>query len=142
MTVASEKTDRCFDFELLISKSCDGECSPSEAKALGVHLAECGHCRHTLFEYRRVRDLMVARLVARSCPASPPVVGGKFRLSALKKAFSPRRAAGWAAIAAACIAFFFMGRQLGVTQSRRAMPEMIPSNVAATPSMWVESSPA
>lgn len=137
MTVVSEKTGDCLDFELLISKACDGECAPEETEALRVHLQECEECRCVLSEYRQVRDFMIARLVAFSCPPAPQISRRRSALSGLKNAFSPRRFAGGLAAAAVCAMFFFMGHQTGALQSKPRLQESMPSNVSATPSMWI-----
>lgn len=142
MTVATKDPGNCYDYELLISKACDDECTPEETEALKAHLTECGECRRTLSEYRELRDMMTAHLVTLSCPPAPATKERRHPVLRLITGRTARRYAGQAAAIAASILFFVLGHHMGFAQAGRQVPEMPTPTVVATPSMWVANRPA
>ena len=142
MTVAMKDPGNCYDYELLISKACDDECTPEETEVLKRHLEACGECRNALSEYRELRDMMTTHLVTLSCPPAPATKERKHPVLRLLTGRTARRYAGQAAAIAASILFFVLGHHMGFAQANRQIPEMLPSTAVATPSMWVANRPA
>lgn len=134
--VAAKNSENCFDYELLISKACDGECAPDEKEVLKAHLAGCPECRRTLSEYRELRDLMTAHMVSLSCPPAPAAKRGGNPVVRLFTGRRARRYARQAFATAASILFFILGHSVGFTQASRQASEMASPVVVATPSMW------
>jgi anti-sigma factor RsiW len=125
----------------LISKACDGECTPEELELMKEHLKGCPGCRKTLVEYREISMLMSARLTAVSCPPAPAVSShAPFALRFLSvpkaKVYALR-----AVTAAACVAFFFAGSLFGSSNARKEIAGNISPVAVATPSMWVAEKP-
>lgn len=140
--MAVRDSDNCFDKELLISKACDGECTPDETEILKAHLKECPECRRTLSEYRELRDLMTAHLVSLSCPPAPASAQRKHPIVRLFAGRNVRRYAWQAFTMAASILFFVFGHYIGFSQASHQVRETPPTTVVATPSMWVANRPA
>ncbi len=124
----------CDAFESLISRACDGECTPEQLKILRKHLSECGDCRNLMKEYRALSDLMIARAVMQSCPP-PPVVSRE------KHFFANRGLLLRLGGIAACIAFFFLGQLLGVRSANEQFSSYLSPMVVATPTLWAANRP-
>lgn len=123
--------------ELLISKACDGECTPDETEFLKAHLKECPECQRTFLEYQGLRDLMSAHLVSLSCPPAPVTKRARHPVIRLLTGRKARRYAGQALATAASILFFIVGHYTGFSQASHQVSEMKYPAVVATPSMWV-----
>ncbi|MDR1472858.1 MAG: zf-HC2 domain-containing protein [Synergistaceae bacterium] len=128
--------ERCDDFELLISKECDGECSHEEMRALGKHLEECPECRATREIYREICALMGER-IASMAPPSIPRADRRIPLRVLGRGSIRTRLMRLGGIAA-CILFFAAGQYWGQSRVRGELPEIAPDVAVATPSMWIE----
>jgi hypothetical protein len=131
-----EPDSECPDFELLISKECDGECSPEELRMLARHLAECPECRRTRSVYGEIRALAGARFV-KMTPPEPPRAERVARRRALRRGNLRGILARLGGIAA-CILFFAAGRYWGQGAPRSEIFENASNVAIATPSMWVE----
>lgn len=142
MNVATNGPGGCYDFELLISKACDDECTPQEREILEAHLRECAGCRGTLSEYREMRDMMTAHLVTFSCPPAPTRRERRHPVLRLLTGRAARRYAGQAAAIAASILFFVLGHHMGFVQAGRQASESASPTVVATPSMWAATGQA
>ncbi len=132
----------CYDYELLISKACDDECTPEEAEVLKAHLRECGECRATLSEYREMRDMMTAHLITLSCPPAPSTKARKHPVLRLLSNKTVHRYAGQAAAIAASILFFVLGHHMGFEKANQQMATLASPTAVATPSMWAANRPA
>ncbi|MDR1916876.1 MAG: zf-HC2 domain-containing protein [Synergistaceae bacterium] len=132
--VNKRKIASCLDFELLISKECDGECTPEEISLLSAHLRECPECRRTLSIYREIGAAMSARFVSMT-PPRPPKTRGVFRVLGRSGARTTLMRLGGVA---ACILFFIAGQFLGFSRGQREIAESTSNVTVATPSMWVE----
>lgn len=136
--VPDERTRKisCFECEPLLSKACDGECSPEEAKLMREHLEGCPECRRTLMEYQGISILMSARHAAISCPPAPSISkSSPFVLRVLAYPGAKRYAFRVAA-AAACFLFFVAGGFAGSYNAKREIAKSVSRVSVATPSMW------
>jgi hypothetical protein len=134
--IDKREENACPDFELLISKECDGECSPEELRALARHLAECPECRRTRAVYGEIGALVGARFVKMTPPAPPRIdMAERTRASRRGKLKDALMRLGGIA---ACILFFAAGRYWGQGARAGEVLDNAPGVAVATPSMWVE----
>jgi hypothetical protein len=128
----------CEDYELLISKACDGECAPDEMMVLGEHLRVCGHCREMMDEYREIKVKLSSYVISMSCPP-PPLITPKWRsrASRMLSRLGVRRYVPAIAGLGACIFIFLLGHFAGSYQTQARLVRNLPSVVVATPSLWV-----
>lgn len=124
----------CGDFEILISKACDGECAEEELICLREHLRGCASCRALMKEYRDLSVLMAARSAALKCPELPAAAKGKNR-SVIYRYMK------YAVQAAACIAFFIFGHYAGFYHAGSVIVKMSSPAAVTTPSMWAAQRP-
>jgi hypothetical protein len=138
MSNADEGSAACEDYELLISKACDGECAPDEMITLGGHLRVCGRCRETMDEYRQIKVKLAPYVISMSCPPPPPVTPKwRNRASVMLSRLGIRRYVPAIAGLSACIFFFLLGHFEGSYQTQTRLVRNLPSVVVATPSLWV-----
>lgn len=128
----------CDAFETLISRACDGECTPEQLNVLGKHLSGCDDCRTLMKEYRALSDLMIARTAAQSCPP-PPVVSREKRLLALPANRGLLLRLGGIA---ACAAFFLLGQFWGARSANEQFSNYLSPMVVSTPTLWRANSPS
>lgn len=127
----------CDEFEMLISRACDGECTPEQLEALKEHLGECDDCRNLMKEYRELSDRMITRAAMQSCPP-PPVVSREEHTPGF---FANRDLLFRLGGIAACIAFFFVGHFFGVRNANEKFSNYLSPMVVATPTMWAANRP-
>jgi hypothetical protein len=131
----------CAEYDVLISKACDGECTPEEMTVLGEHMKDCEGCRATMREYREICGVMASRLVALSCPP-PPVLPRKPHGSSV---LAGTRLSACAAILggmAACLLFFAAGNVIGFRQAEDRIARNLSPTAVVTPSLWAVNRPA
>jgi anti-sigma factor RsiW len=138
MSTSDKRSAACEDYELLISKACDGECSPDEMTALGEHLKVCGSCREMMGEYREIKVRVASYVVSMSCPP-PPLVTPKWRkiASRLSGRLGIRRFVPAMAGLSVCVLFFLLGHFSGSYQTQARLVRNLSPVVVATPSLWM-----
>ena len=131
----------CDEYELLISKACDDECTPEELAKLKLHLCGCESCRQLMKDYSELSLLMTTRMAAMKCPQPP--IGSRnniIRMPDARKLLPGRRTRRYVrqfVAVAACLLFFVMGHYIGFNQAGIRISETISPISVTTPSMWV-----
>ena len=131
----------CDEYELLISKACDDECTQDELAKLKLHLCGCESCRQLMKDYGELSLLMTTRMAAMKCPQPP--TGSRsniIRMPDARKLVPGRRTRRYVrqfAAVAACLLFFVMGHYIGFNQANVRISETISPIAVTTPSMWV-----
>lgn len=131
----------CEEYELLISKACDDECTEDELARLKAHLRGCERCRQLMRDYSDLSLLMTTRMAAMKCPQPP--TGSRnniIRMPDARKLLPGRRTRRYARqfmAVAACILFFVMGHYIGFKQAGVRIAETTSPIGVTTPSMWV-----
>ncbi|MDR1885562.1 MAG: zf-HC2 domain-containing protein [Synergistaceae bacterium] len=133
----------CGDCELLISKSCDGECTSEEIVLLGSHLRECGDCRVKMDEYREISSRISSHILELSCPPPPELPARETGL--LRRIAGGGSLMRYAAVlggVAAGFLFFFSGHFAGYYQAQSKVVRNLSPVAVTTPSLWAADRPS
>jgi hypothetical protein len=138
VNVAGRENSACGDYEFLMSKACDGECTPNEVTELGEHLKICAQCRDMMDDYREIRTRMASYVISMSCPP-PPQIAPKWRERAagILSRLGVRRYVPTIVGVSVCILFFALGFLSGSNHMEVKFARIMPSIIVATPSLWM-----
>lgn len=128
----------CDEWEELISRAIDGECTVEEAACLRSHLDECHDCRETLRSYALIDDVVLMHSIRAEKMAPAPDVSNESRPAKAVPAKGGifAKVPFIAASVAACALFFFLGETIGRKSAAETYASRIGAVTATSPAMW------